>query len=294
MSVTRNLVSIYLPTRNRGDRLPHAVESALAQTYEAIELVVVDDASSDGTAEYLGRRAKVDPRLKVIRNPSARGGAAARNIGIMNAQGEFVTGLDDDDEFLPDRIELFVKTWNRLTAAGVTPSCLFAQELWTKNGVPVRVTRKRPVVTACDMFEENCVGNQIFAPRRHFIAAGLFDETLPAWQDFEFFMRVIQAFGPAYLVDKPTYSYDATPRGDRISEQPGTIRQAFEMMAAKHAGDDAARLRALFLLIFQGSYRIPPRPADWVRFLSWRGRPTGVTRLLRATVANRLRRVWPS
>jgi len=288
----RSLVSVYLPTRNRADQLAHAVESVLAQTYGAIELVVVDDASSDGTAEYLNRRAKTDPRLKVIRSPRTQGGAAARNIGILSAKGEFVTGLDDDDEFLPDRVELFMESWNRLTAEGITPSCLYAQEIWTRNGVPFRVTRKRRVVTASDMFEENHVGNQIFAPRRHFIAAGLFDETLPAWQDFEFFMRVIEAFGPAYLVDKPTYSYDATPRSDRISEQPARIRQAFEIIAAKHAKDDAARLRALFLLIFQGSYRIPPQPADWVRFLSWHGRPKGIARLLRATIANRVNRVW--
>ncbi|HEX5422881.1 MAG TPA: glycosyltransferase [Candidatus Acidoferrales bacterium] len=285
------LVSVYLPTRNRVANLTHAVESVLSQTYDVLELIVIDDASTDDTAEFLRQRAGVDRRLRVIRNPTPRGAPASRNTAIVNAKGAFVTGLDDDDEFLPPRIEAFVEFWNRLAAKGIKPSCLYAQEVWTKNGVPYRITRKRSVVTASDLFEENFIGNQIFAPRSHFIEAGLFDDKLPAWQDLEFFMRVLKQHGRAYLVDKATYSYDATPRGDRISEQPNRVRKAFELIAAKHAAGDVTRARALFLLIFQSGYKIPPGFADWTRFLRWGGRPKGILRLLRATVGNRLRRV---
>lgn len=284
------LVSIYVPTRNRVEQLSRAVESVLSQTYGAIELIVVDDASSDGTAEFLRERARTDARLRVIDNATPRGAPASRNLAIMNSRGDFVTGLDDDDEFLPDRIKAFVETWIDLTARGLSLSCLYAQEVWTRNGTAYRTTRKRPMVTASDMFAENYLGNQIFAPRRHFVEAGLFDESMPAWQDFEFFIRVLQKFGPAYLVDKATYSYDATPRNDRISEQPIRIRRAFELIAAKHA-NNVAQSRALFLLVFQGSYKIAPGFADWTKFLSWGGRPKGAGRLLRATVANRLARV---
>jgi glycosyltransferase involved in cell wall biosynthesis len=284
-------VSIYLPTRNRVERLTRAVESVLSQTYNPIELIVIDDASSDGTAEFLRRRASADHRLRVVRNTDSKGAPVSRNIGIIGSKGTFATGLDDDDEFLPDRIEAFVDLWARLTARGIKPSCLYAQEIWTRNGTSCRITRKKPVVTASEMFEGNCIGNQIFAPRDHFIQAGLFDEKLPAWQDLEFFMRVLKEFGPAYLVDKPTYSYDATPRGDRISEQPGKVRKAFELVASKHARNNAAQARALFLLIFQSGYQIPPGLADWIRFLSWGGRPKGFVRLLRATIGNRLRRM---
>jgi len=286
------LVSIYLPTHNRVDRLIRAVESVLAQTYDHIELIVIDDASSDGTAEFLRQRADADHRLRFFSNSDSRGASASRNIGITSSKGTFATGLDDDDEFLPDRIEAFVNSWNVLKAKGIEASCLYAQEIWTINGVPHVTTRKKSVVTAPEMFEANHVGNQIFAPRNHFIEAGLFDEKMPAWQDFEFFMRVLEKFGPAYLVDKATYSYDATPRSDRLSEQPKRIRRAFELIAAKHACN-AAQWRALFLLVFQGSYKIPPGLEDWTKFLGWGGRPKGIARLLRATIANRLRRIVP-
>ncbi|MGH6683437.1 MAG: glycosyltransferase [Pseudolabrys sp.] len=287
----RLLVSVYLPTRNRVDRLIRAVDSVLSQSYEAVELIVVDDASTDGTAEFLQRRARADRRLSVISNTAPRGAPASRNLGIVRSRGEFVTGLDDDDEFLRDRVEAFVEGWNRLAARGIKASCLYAQEVWTRDGGPRRATRKRPVVAAPDLFEENYIGNQIFAPRGHLLGAGLFDEKLPAWQDLEFFMRVLQVYGPAYLVDRVTYSYDATPRIDRISEQPTRVRRAFELIAEKHGGDDAAQLRALFLQIFRSGYKIPPGPADWIRFLSWGGWPCGATRLLRATIGNRLRRM---
>lgn len=287
------LVSIYLPTRNRVDRLACAVESVLSQTYDAIELIVVNDASSDGTLAFLTDRAKRDSRLRVISNTAPRGGPASRNRAILSAKGAFVTGLDDDDEFLPERIAAFVDFWNGLKARGVKVSCLYAQDIWTRNGAHGRTTQKKPVVAASEMFEENHIGNQIFAPRSHFVEAGLFDETLPAWQDFEFFMRVLRKFGPAYLVDKATYLYDASPRGDRISEQPNRIRTAFELIAAKHAGNNVAQSRSLFLLVFQGGYRIVPGLADWARFLSWGGRPKGAGRLLRATIANRFRRMLP-
>lgn len=284
------LVSVYLPTHNRVGQLTRAVESVLSQTYDAIELIVVNDASLDGTEELLRQRARADDRLHVINNMTPQGASASRNIAIKSSKGAFVTGLDDDDEFLPDRIETFVDAWTNLTARGVKVSCLYAQEIWTRDGLVDRITQKRPFVMASDMFEENYVGNQIFAPRNHFIDAGLFDDNMPAWQDLEFFMRVLQSFGPAHLVDRATYSYDATPRGDRISEQPHRIRKAFELIAAKHAAN-VAQSRALFLMVFQGSYKIPPGLGDWTKFLLWGGTPKGFVRLLRATIANRLRRV---
>jgi glycosyltransferase involved in cell wall biosynthesis len=286
------LVSVYLPTHNRVERLARAVESVLSQSYDRIELIVVDDASSDGTVEFLKQRSRVDSRLTFVTNATPRGAPAARNVGIMSSRGTFVTGLDDDDEFLPGRIVAFVDYWNGLMARGIKSSCLYAQEVWTINGTPRFTTQKRSVVTAPEMFESNHVGNQIFAPRHHFIEAGLFDEKMPAWQDFEFFIRVLDKFGPAYLVDQATYSYDATPRSDRLSEQPKRIRKAFELIVAKHSGS-AAQSRALFLLVFQGAYKIPPGLEDWTKFLLWGGWPKGIARLLRATIANRLRRLIP-
>lgn len=277
------LVSIYMPTRNRTRLLHNAVESALAQTYRDVELVVVDDASTDGTNDYLLSKARDDRRLICLRNPKPLGAPASRNIAILSSKGAFVTGLDDDDEFLPERVGAFVDYWKLLTSRGVCPAFLYSQDRYRENGVLSFITKKPTSVTADDMFVANHIGNQIFAPRAHFIEAGLFDENMPAWQDLEFFIRILSRFGSAHLLDVPSYVLDNSRRPDRISEQVRNVRAAMEIVAKKHAADSPQKSQLLFLQLFAGFYKIRPDISDWLRLFSWGIRPNGIYRLLRAT-----------
>jgi glycosyltransferase involved in cell wall biosynthesis len=278
-------VSVYIPTRNRVGLLSKAVESVLDQTYRNIELIVVNDASTDDTQAYLHEKAKADPRLLFVASAVPLGAPAARNIAIMRAAGVFVTGLDDDDIFLPERIAAFVDYWHLLTLRGLRPACIYAQDIWLNNGVEAAPTRKQSSVTADELLKYNYIGNQVFAPKTHFIEAGLFDEHLPAWQDLEFFIRLLQRFGRAHLLDMPTYLFDATLRPDRISAQELKIRKAFTLVAAKHAAGNATVHKSLFLQMFQDGYCIAPGAADWLQFLRWGGFPSGLLRMLRATLA---------
>lgn len=278
-------VSVYIPTRNRVALLRKAVDSVLAQTHGNVELIVINDASTDGTEEYLRAKSQRESRLRYVSNPSPLGAPASRNIAIREARGIFVTGLDDDDEFLPCRIASFLDYWKLLTSAGISPACLYAQDIWLEDGSQSQVTRKRSSVSASEIFEYNYIGNQVFAPRAHYIEAGLFDERLPAWQDLEFFMRLLQKFGKAHLLDMPTYLFDATPRPDRISSQEQKVRTAFRLVSAKHASGDRSRQKTLFLQMFQHGYNIIPGAADWIWFLRSGGFPKGLLRMVRAMMA---------
>lgn len=282
MSEDRALVSVYIPTRNRVRSLDRAVESVLSQSYRNIELIVVNDASDDGTQEYLLRKAEMDPRLLFVTNERPRGAAASRNIAILKAQGAFITGLDDDDRFMPQRISAFLDYWRLLTAQAIHPACLFAQDVCIDSGICRSVTRKRSSVTAEQLLEYNYIGNQVFAPREHFLEAGLFDTNMPAWQDLDFLIRLLQRFGTAHLLDMPTYLFDTTMRPDRISLQEKKIRNAFERIARKHA-DRPGSQRSFFLQMFQEGYGLSPSLRDWLRFLSWKGFPKGMVRMLRAS-----------
>ena len=94
------LISIIIPTYNRPHLLPRAVNSALAQTVEDLEVIVVDDASPEPV------QLPEHPKLRIIRLPENSGGAAARNAGAKAAYGRWLTYLDDDDELLPHMVKV--------------------------------------------------------------------------------------------------------------------------------------------------------------------------------------------
>src|SRR5690606_21493496 len=107
----RPLVTVYIPTYNRLNLLRLAVVSVLNQDYENIELIVVDDGSSDGTVEFLSVLSAKESGVRYLVNEKNAGACVSRNRAIEIARGEFVTGLDDDDYFFPERIRLFVEAW---------------------------------------------------------------------------------------------------------------------------------------------------------------------------------------
>ena len=97
------LVTVIIPTYNRADLLPRAVSSVLNQTYAALELLIVDDGSTDGTAEVV--KGFQDPRVRFLRLDQNQGQCAAMNAGIEAARGDWVCFLDSDDEYLETCIE---------------------------------------------------------------------------------------------------------------------------------------------------------------------------------------------
>lgn len=261
------LVSIYMPTKNRLASLQLAVNSVLNQTYQNFELIVVDDASTDGTNDYLMQLTTADSRVKTIRNEVSKGACHARNLAIRSAQGDYLTGLDDDDEFEANHIGALFEYWNFLSNHSATPvSCIYTQAMM-RNGNSLIETKKVNRVEYQDLFKANQVGNQIFAPRKHFIEAGLFDETMPAWQDLEFFFRVLKIFGTARLLDLPTYIFDVAPRPDRISVgQKAKIKKACERMTALHAAHDVRASQRLLLQVYAEHYGFPVTLSDCIGF----------------------------
>ncbi len=106
------LVTIIITTYNRCKLLPRALKSAINQTYSNIEIIVVDDASNDYTTQIVQEYLLNDTRIKYIKNENRSGANMSRNKAILAAKGTFIAGLDDDDEFLPDRIRLLVKNYD--------------------------------------------------------------------------------------------------------------------------------------------------------------------------------------
>jgi glycosyltransferase involved in cell wall biosynthesis len=251
------LVTVYMPTRNRLPLLQRAVASVHAQTYPHLQLIVVDDASNDGTPAYLAALASGDPRITFIRNATAGGAPAARNAAIRAARGELVTGLDDDDWFDERRLEVMVSAWQRLEREGRRFSCVFTQDVRV-DGNTRTTTSKRDTVWFQDLFFYNSIGNQVLTRKSHFVEAGLFDVAMPAWQDLDAFLRLLARFGPAHLVDEPLYFLTLSRSADRISCGPkARLWAAYRRLRDKSGGVAAIHRQALFLQMFGEAYRFP-------------------------------------
>lgn len=97
------VVSVVIPTWNNEETISESIASVLEQSYTALELIVVNDASPDGTAALLQRIE--DPRLKVVTHPVNRGISAARNTGLAASHGDYLAFLDADDYWRPDKLE---------------------------------------------------------------------------------------------------------------------------------------------------------------------------------------------
>ncbi|WP_426434904.1 glycosyltransferase family 2 protein [Bradyrhizobium genosp. P] len=274
-------ISVYIPTRNRVDLLAAAVRSVLAQQFTDLELIVVDDASTDATASFLESITREDKRVRALRNESPRGAPVSRNRAITQATGDFITGLDDDDTFGLQRLSALHDCWASYARHNMPVSCIYTQDVFLSGGKELFVTKKRGTVEFADLAEANHIGNQVFAPTSVFREAGLFDQKLPAWQDLEFFIRIVKQFGPARLLDMPLYRFDVTPSRDRISSKQDRVRNAYELVSSLHFQEDSRARQKLMLQVFTAFYGIKPTLKDLARFAALGFWPHGWATLLK-------------
>ncbi len=192
-------VSVIIPTFNRGWILSEAVDSVLSQDYAPFELIVVDDGSTDKTAEILSSYA--DPRLRVHFQPN-RGVSAARNRGIEQTTGELIAFLDSDDLWLPGKLSAQVQFFQDHSNALICQT----EEIWIRNKVRVN-PKNRHQKPSGDIFQASldlCLvsPSAVMIRRSLFDEAGLFDENLPACEDYDLWLR-ISCKHPVHLIDVP-------------------------------------------------------------------------------------------
>ncbi len=189
--------------------LQRAIDSVLNQSWTAIELIVVDDASDDGTEKLLSELKKnYSKRIRVIRNDAPLGAAASRNLAIEAAQGPYITGLDDDDLWMPRRIELMIKEF-REGISGISSDDLM------DYGKRLIRWRKRKQITHQDLLFYNCAGNQLLTRTEYLRNLGGFDETLTAAQDYDLWIRLTEKYGP--IINTPYLLQTVNVRSDRES-----------------------------------------------------------------------------
>ena len=186
-------ISVILPVHNRADVLPRAIGSVLEQELKDFELIVIDDGSTDASAEVA--KSFDDERIRLIRLERNRGGNVARNEGIRAASAPLIAFLDSDDRYLRNKLAHVVGEFER------RPRLDLLVDSFVKVQPPgsrkAEVIRRNPVINDREQFRTALFTRRLWkatpaitVKREIALEAGLFDETLRRLQDFEFLIRV--------------------------------------------------------------------------------------------------------
>lgn len=224
-------VSVVIPTYNRAEFLTAAVRSVIRQSFHDFEVLIVDDASGDCTRSVV--KSFRDERIHYVRHSAHRGGAAARNTGIRQSAGQYVAFLDDDDEWLPEKLQ---KQITVLTASPVQVGCVYTGYMTVDkaNGKIIRhiVPKKKGDLSRAIMVD-NCVGgtSSVMVKRECLEFVGMFDESLPSFQDYDLWIRLAKRYRFDYVVE-PLLLYSL--HQEKIWTNLEAISQGMEIMLKKH------------------------------------------------------------
>ncbi|TMN66831.1 hypothetical protein CWB85_20095 [Pseudoalteromonas sp. S1727] len=223
-----DLISVYIPTHNRSALLKRALNSALNQSYKNVEIIVVDDGSKDDTKEVIQHYLNSHNNIIYLKHEQPKGACAARNYAISVAKGKYITGLDDDDEFLPYHLETLFNAFDE-SYAFVASSLL--QDV---GGSVIKHSLDCGIITLNSLLHYNKVGNQVFTLTSRMREVNGFDESFPAFQDYDTWVRLVLNFGPAKKITNATYIWHTEHEAERISGNPKKRLLALELFCRKY------------------------------------------------------------
>ncbi|MFW6271710.1 MAG: glycosyltransferase [Desulfosalsimonas sp.] len=220
------LVSVIIPVYNRGKWIKKAVDSVLSQDYRPFEIIVVDDGSTDETSEILSSYGK---NIRIIRQPNS-GVSSARNRGADAARGEWLAFLDSDDYWLAGKIAAQVEFFRKNPEIKICQT----EETWIRKGRRVNPGRRHRKLAGM-IFEDSLLlclisPSAVMMHRSLFNEHGGFDETLPACEDYDLWLR-ITCTEPVGLLKTPLIVKQGG-HPDQLSAAPGLDRFRIKSIAA--------------------------------------------------------------
>jgi len=191
-------ISVVIPSYNRKDFLKRSIDSAINQTKKPLEIIVVDDGSTDGTETMI----KSDYDFVKFIKQKNKGVSAARNIGIKVSIGEWICFLDSDDEWKKDKLE------KQINAMKSNPGYKFfhSNEIWIKNGLRINQKKKHKKYGG-DIFDK-CLDmcrispSSVMINKTVFDEVGNFNEGLVVCEDYELWLRICDKY-KVFFIDEP-------------------------------------------------------------------------------------------
>lgn len=193
-------ITVIIPSYNRESLLPRALKSVLAQTWTNFEVVIVDDGSTDSTEESV-KPFLCDKRLKYLKTEN-HGVSHARNVGIAQAQSQWLAFLDSDDEWLPEKLDRQMS----LLSAKPYLNWIHGEEIWVRHGKrvnPMLKHKKRGGDIFADATRLCCVSpSTVILKRELFDQFGLFREDFPVCEDYDLWLKISSCHKIGF-VEKP-------------------------------------------------------------------------------------------
>jgi glycosyltransferase involved in cell wall biosynthesis len=301
------LVSVVIPTCRRSEKLLRAVKSVLAQTYENLQLIVVIDGPEPDTEAQLNR--VQDSRLLVLPLPLNVGGAEARNAGVRMARGEWVAFLDDDDEWLPEKIEKQMDiALHCAAAAPIVSSRLVAKTADAEHIWPKRLPSVSEPICEYLLIRKGLTRDDGFVStitvltRKSLLVEIPFRSGLKRHQDWDWVLRATRQGGASVHFCPEPLAIWHMEDGNSVSRRPDwqyslqwinglrsfVTPRAYAGFLTAHVAWQAANQRewkACLSLLFEVLRHGSPKPADLVRFFGFWLLPIGVRRKLAALIA---------
>jgi len=225
-------VSVIIPTYNRAELVSRAIQSALDQTHPPLEIIVVDDGSTDDTKETVREFAERDSRVKYIGHETNRGVSAARNTGILSAQGEYIAFLDSDCYWLPEKIEKQLKVFKQ---GGSRLGAVASGAVNIGGNSPGIKIKDAPMG---DVYKNLLLGFWPGGPpvmlikKECFETVGLFDEQMPSAEDNDLYIRIAKYYHFG-IVAEPLVEIDrGTPDG--LSSNSAALFQGRKRILEKY------------------------------------------------------------
>lgn len=198
----KSTVSVVIPVHNRPQLILNAIDSSLSQSID--EVIVVDDGSTDNTAEVVAQKAKFNPKVKLIRRDISGGAAVARNAGIRESTGDYVAFLDSDDTWRNGKIEKQIRLLEN-NPQSMAAGCGVKYNYLSRSP---REAIPKQIVSSKDLALSNVIGSTSVgvARRSALIQIGGFDESLPNCEDWDLWFR-LSKLGPVLVVQEVLMDY---------------------------------------------------------------------------------------
>jgi len=225
------VISVVIPTHNRVELLEKAVKSVLNQTYSDLEIIIVDDASTDDTESRIKRFGS--DKITYFRVDESKGGNHARNIGIEKSTGEYIAFLDDDDEWMPTKLQEQMLIFKRDESIGLVYTG--AEVIYTANNGKYNIIPTKKGELSKDILTYNYIGttSSVMVRKDIINLAGRFDLEMPALQDYDLWIRICQITKIGF-VKKPLIKYYIHTNTNQITNNILKNQQAIELIDKKY------------------------------------------------------------